>query len=157
DAIGARLKSLSIESQETEQGYAVQSASVEASAQALAAKESELAKAALEASELTFANETQRVEIVMLKTQLEQFRARIDQLEREAGDAKRRLFDEQVTVSNMTKTLEEKREADDAWRTERAENEFLRERIAEIAAQVVHLSINEAGPSIASILKDATA
>jgi chromosome segregation ATPase len=157
DAIGAKLKSLSIENQETEPGHAVQSASTEANAQALAAKDSELAKAALEASELTFANETQRVEIVMLKTQLEQFKARIDLLERDAGEAKQRLFDEQVTVSNITKALEEKREADDAWRTERAENEFLRERIADIAAQVVHLSMNEAGPSIASIVKDATA
>jgi uncharacterized coiled-coil protein SlyX len=159
DRLGARLRSVSVENQEAAaQGPAVPSLAADAGgAQALAAKESELARAALEASELTFANETQRVEIVMLKTQLEQFRARIEQLEREAGDAKRRLFDEQVTVSNMTKALEEKREAnDDAWRTERTENEFLRERIADIAAQVAHLSMNEAGSPIATILKDAT-
>jgi chromosome segregation ATPase len=154
DALGAKLKYLTIENQEAEEGYA-QSAAAEASARALAAKDSELAKAALEASELTFANETQRVEIVMLKTQLEQFKARIEQLEREAGEARQRLFDEQVTVSNMTRALEEKGESDDAWRTERAENQFLRERIADIAAQVAHLSINEAGSPIATILKDA--
>jgi len=155
DALGAKVKSFSIENQEAEQGFDVQSAA-EANALALAAKDSELAKAALEASELTFANETQRVEIVMLKTQLEQLRARIEQLEREAGEARQRLFNEQVTVSNMTRVLEEKREHDDAWRTERAENEFLRERIADIAAQVAHLSMNEAGSSIATILKDGT-
>jgi chromosome segregation ATPase len=159
DALGAKLKSLSVESHEFEQGYDAQSTAVAAAnAQALAAKESELAKAALEASELTFANETQRVEIVMLKTQLEQFRARIEQLERETGEAKQRLFDEQVAVSNMTRALEDKRESDDAWQTERAENQFLRERIADIAAQVAHLSMNEeAGSPIAAILKDATA
>jgi chromosome segregation ATPase len=158
DAITARLKSHGIEHQETGHSGAAESATTsEANAQAIAAKDSELAKAALEASELTFANETQRVEIVMLRTQMEQFRARIEQLEREAGEAKQRLFDEQVAVSNMTRALEEKREADDAWRTERAENEFLRERIADIAAQVAHLSMNEAGAPIVTILKDAAA
>jgi chromosome segregation ATPase len=151
DELGARLRSFGIATEDTEQEYAVQSVAVEANAQALVARDSELAKAALEASEMTFANETQRVEIVILKAQLEQFRARIEQLEREAGEAKHRLFDEQVAVSNMTK-----READDAVRTERAENEFLRERIADIAAHVAHLSTNEAGSPIATILKDAT-
>jgi chromosome segregation ATPase len=159
DALGAKLKSLSAENavNETEQGYDVPPAAAETNAQALAAKDSELAKAALEASELTFANETQRVEIVMLKTQLEQFKARIERLEREAGEAKQRLFDEQVTVSNMTTALEEKRESDDARRTERAENQFLRERIADIAAQVAHLSMSEeTGSPTATILRDAT-
>jgi hypothetical protein len=160
DALGAKLRSLANDNAESGLDYAGHySAAAELHAQALATKDSELARAALEASELTFANETQRVEIVMLKTQLEQFRARIEQLEREAGEARQRLFDEQVTVSNMTKELEKKREAhDDAWQTERAENEFLRERIADIAAQVARLSLNEAGSStgasIATILKD---
>ena len=157
DALGAKLRSLNAENQKSGQGHDAHLAADEVNAQTLAAKDTELAKAALEASELTFANETQRVEIVMLKTQLEQFRARIEQLEREAGEARQRLFDEQVAVSDMTKALEEKREADDAWRTERAENQFLRERIAEIAAQVAHLSMNETGAPIATILKDATA
>jgi chromosome segregation ATPase len=158
DVLGAKLKSFTAENaaeREAGPGYDPQFASTAADTQALAAKESELARAALEASELTFANETQRVEIVMLRTQLEQFRVRVDQLERETGDAKQRLFDEQVAVSNMTRALDEKRDSDDAWRTERAENEFLRERIADIAAQVAHLSMNEAGSPIATILKDA--
>jgi chromosome segregation ATPase len=157
DQLAAKLKNLAADNQVTELGYAEWSAAAEVSAMALATRESELAKAALEASEMTFANETQRVEIVILKTQLEQFKARIEELERQAGEAAQRLFDERVTVSNMTKALQERREADDAWRTERAENDFLRERIADIAAQVAHLSMNEAGSPIASILKEATA
>ena len=156
DRLAGKLKSLAADNQMTELGYAERSAAAEVSAMELATRESELAKATLEASELTFANETQRIEIVMLKTQLEQFKARIEELEREAGDAAQRLFDERVTVSNMTKALQEKREADDAWRTERAENDFLRERIADIAAHVAHLSMSEAGSPIASILKEAT-
>jgi chromosome segregation ATPase len=157
DQLTAKLKSFAADSQATEQGYAEQSAAAEVHVLALVAKESELAKAELEASELTFANETQRVEIVMLKAQLEQFKARIEDLERDAGEAAQRLFDERVTVSNMTKALQEKRDADEAWRTERAENDFLRERIADIAAQVAHLSMHEAGSPIASILREATA
>jgi chromosome segregation ATPase len=157
DQLVVKLKSVTAGNQFTEQGYAEQSAAAEAHAQALVARESELAKAALEASELTFANETHRIEIVMLKAQLEQFKARIEELEREAGAAAQHLFDERVSVSNMTKALQEKRDADDAWRTERAENDFLRERIADIAAQVAHLSMSEAGSPIASIVKEATA
>ncbi len=151
DKLGVQFRSLSADTRETARRRDVEQAA-ETAAQALAAKGSELAKSALEASELMFANETQRVEIVMLRTQIEQFKARIDQLEREAGETKQSLIDEQVTVSKMSRAL------DDAWRTERAENEFLRERIADIAAQVAHLSMNEeAGLPIATILKDATA
>jgi chromosome segregation ATPase len=156
DELGAKLKSLSIETWETEQGYAVQSAAAEATAQALAARDGELARAALDIRELTLTNETQKVEIALLKTQIEQFRSRIDELERDAEDAARRLFDERVAVSTMTKALEEKREADDARRTESVENDLLRERVADIAARVAHMSMNEAGSPVAAILKDAT-
>jgi chromosome segregation ATPase len=157
DQLAVKLRGVTADNQVTEQGYVEQSTAAEAHAEALVARESELAKATLEASELTFANETQRIEIVMLKTQLEQFKARIEELEREAGATAQRLFDERVTVSNMTKALQEKRDTDDAWQTERAENDFLRERIADIAAQVAHLSMSEAGSPIASIVKETTA
>jgi len=154
DELTARLKSLSVETRETEQGYAAESAAAEAIAHTLAAREAELARTTLDINELTLTSDTQRVEIALLKTQIEQFRARIDELERDAEDATRRLFNERVAVSAMTKALEEKREADDSRWTERAENDLLRERIADIAAQVAHLSINEAGSPIAAILKD---
>jgi chromosome segregation ATPase len=154
DGLAAKLKSLSVETRETEEGYAAQSAAAEATAHALAAREAGLARARLDINELTLTSETQKVEIALLKTQIEQFRARIDELERDAEDATRRLFNERVAVSTMTKALEEKREADDTRWTERAENDLLRERIVDIAAQVAHLSINEAGSPIAAILKD---
>jgi chromosome segregation ATPase len=154
DELGSKLKGLSIENREAEQGYAVQSAAAEATAQALAAREAELAKAALDINELALTGETQKVEIALLKTQIEQFRSRINELERDAEDSARRLFNERVAVSTMTKALEEKREADDTLRTERTENDLLRERIADIAAQVAHMSMNEAGSPIAAILKD---
>jgi chromosome segregation ATPase len=154
DELGAKLKSLSIENRDAEQGYAVQSATAEATAQALAAREAELANAALDINELTLTGETQKVEIALLRTQIEQFRSRINELERDAEDSARRLIDERVAVSTLTKALAEKRESDDTRRTER-ENDFLRERIADIAAQIAHMSMNEAGSPIAAILTDA--
>jgi chromosome segregation ATPase len=154
DELSAKLKSLSIENRQTGQEYAAQSAAAVAAAQALAAKEVELARAARDISELALTSETQKVEIALLKTQIEQFRSRIGQLERDAEDAARRLFDQRVAVSTMTKALEEKREADETRRSERAENDLLRERIADIAAQVANMSMNEAGSPIAAILKD---
>ena len=154
DELGAKLKSLSIENRETEQGYAAQSAAAEAVGQALAAKEAEHARAVRDIHGLTLISETQKVEIALLKTQIEQFRSRMSQLERDAEDAARRLFDQRVAVSTMTKALEEKREADETRRSERAENDLLRERIADIAAQVANMSMNEAGSPTAAILND---
>jgi chromosome segregation ATPase len=153
DELGARLRSLSIENSEAEQEHVVQSAAAEASALALTARQAELAKAARDINELTLTSETQKVEIALLKTQTEQFRSRIAELERDAGDAAQRLLNERSAVSAMTRALEEKREADDTH-AEPAEIELLRERIADIAAQVAHMSMSETGAAPAAILND---
>ena len=113
DQLNAKAKSLGIKIQEAEQEHAVKGTGAETTARTLAAKEAELAKAANDISELTLATETQRVEIAVLKTQIEQFKSRIDELQQEAQDAARRLFDERVAVSTATKALEEKRQAAD--------------------------------------------
>jgi len=115
----------------------------------------ELAKAAQKAGSLTVENDNHRVEIATLRTQLEQFRARVGDLERESREAKQRLFDEQVTVANLSKTIAERRDADDVRRAESAENELLRERIAEIAAQVANVAMNDSGAPPAAIVKEA--
>ena len=154
DKLGATLKSLSIENREAEQEYAEQSAAAEATALALTARETALAKAAVDINDLALTSETQKVEIALLKTQTEQFRARIAELERDAQDAAQRLFNERSAVSAMTKALEEKREADDTQRSESAEIELLRERITDIAAQVAHMAMNETGSAPAAILND---
>jgi chromosome segregation ATPase len=154
DELGAKLKSLSSDNREAEQEYAVHSAAAEATALTLAAREAELAKAARDVNELILTSETQKVEIALLKTQIEQFRSRIAELERDAEDAAQRLLSERAAVSATTKALAEKREADDTQRVERAEIELLRERIADIAAEVAHKFMNETGSSPASILND---
>ena len=151
DELAAKLKGLSIDNWEAEQEQAVQSAAAEATALALAARETELAKTARDVNELTMTSETQKVEIVLLKTQIEQFRSRIAELERNAQDAAQRLFNERAAASATTKVPEDKRAGDD---TQRAEIELLRERIADIAAQVAHKLMNETGSPPAAILND---
>jgi len=155
DELDAKSRNLSVRVHETEQEHAVQFASAETAQRALAAREAELAGATVDINELTLASETQKVEIALLKTQIEQYKSRISEMELEADDAARRLFDERVAVSTVNKALEERREAEETWRAERAENDLLRERIADIAAQVAHMSMDRADSTIAEILKEA--
>src|SRR5215468_1879781 len=155
DALDARSRDLSVRIYETEQERAERSAAVETTAQALAVKEAELARAAIKINDMTLVGETQKVEIALLTTQIEQFKSRINELERDAQGAARRPFDERLAVSTTTRVLEERREAGETWRAEQAENDLLRERIAEIAAQVAHMSMDKVGSPIAEILKDA--
>src|SRR5262245_4001693 len=114
DELGAKLKRLTIENRETQQGYATESAAAEGAAEALAAREAELTRTALDINELTLTNETQKVEVALLRTQIEQFKARIDELERETEAAARRLFNERVAASATTNAREEPRESDEA-------------------------------------------
>ena len=116
DELDAKARSLAGKIRETEQEYAVKAAAVESTARALAAKEAELAKAANDVNEQRLATDTQRVEIAVLKTQVEQFKGQIDELQQDAQDAARRLFDERVAVSTISKELEEKRQAVDVFR-----------------------------------------
>src|SRR6202030_401027 len=136
DELDARSRSRGVRVHETEQNHAVRSVAVETTERALAA------------------SETQKVEIALLKTQVEQFKSRINELELDAENAARRLFDERVAVSTVNKALEEKREVEETWRAERAENDLLRERIADIAALVAHMSMDKAGSPIAEILEE---
>lgn len=129
-------------------------AEVAVGVQALAGRDVALANAVQRSEALTVENETHRVEIAMLRTQLEQFRAKVGDLEREARDAKQRLYDEKVTVANLTRTITERKEADDVRRAESAENELLRQRIAEIAAQVANVAMNDAGAPAAALVKE---
>jgi chromosome segregation ATPase len=116
DELDAKARSLAGKIRDTEQEYAVKTATVESTARTLSTKEAELAKAASEVNEQRLATDTQRVEIAVLKTQVEQFKGQIDELQQDAQDAARRLFDERVAVSTITKELEEKRQAVDMLR-----------------------------------------
>ena len=137
DAKIKRLKTLQ------EYGRAVSKKSAgETTPQALAANEAALAKAAFEIHELTRTIDTQRVEIALYKTRIEELKLRIDELQHEAQDATRRT---------AAKSPEERRQADETWR---AESDLLRERIADIAAQVAQMSMDKADSAVAEILKE---
>jgi chromosome segregation ATPase len=116
DALDAEAKSLSSKIREAEREYEVKTAAFEANERALAIKEAELAKAASDINEQRLATGTQRVEIAVLKIQVAQFKARIDDLQQEAQDAARLLSEERVAVGTITKELEEKRQAVDTLR-----------------------------------------
>ena len=159
DELEAKARSLGIQLHDTTHESAAHSATAETTAQALAASEAELARATNEIGDLTLATETQKVEIAALKAQVEQFKARIDELQQEAEDAARRLFDERVAVSTLTKALEEKHQASPAaaqLRADKAENDLLRERITDIAAQVAQMSLatEKAGSPIVAALAE---
>src|ERR1700730_5524982 len=133
DELEARAKSLSGKFRETEQEYEGKAASLEAIERALADKETELARAATDINEQRLTTDTHRVEIAVLKTQVEQFKSQIEELQHDVQDAARRLFDERVAVSTVTKELEEKRQAVDLLRPPVAQLE------REIAAQTNEL------------------
>jgi chromosome segregation ATPase len=129
DELDARARSLAGKIRETEQEYEVKSTNLDATERALAAKEAELARAATDINDQRLATDTHRVEIAVLKTQVEQFKSQIEELQHDVQDAARRLFDERVAVSTVTKELEEQRQAVDLLRPQVAQLE------REIAAQ----------------------
>jgi chromosome segregation ATPase len=125
DALEANAKTLSSKLRDAERDSAVKTAAIEANERALAIKEAELAETASDLNEQRGAADTQRVEIAVLKTQVEQFTSRIGDLEQEAQVVARLLSEERVAVSTITKELEEntkeleeKRQAVDALRPE---------------------------------------
>jgi chromosome segregation ATPase len=133
DELDATAKGLANKIRETEQGLEVTSADLAATQRALAAKEDELAKAANDINEHRLASDTQRVEIAVLKTQVEQFKSQVEELQHEVQESARRLFEERVTVSTVTKELEEKRQSVEMLRPQVAQLE------REIAAATAEL------------------
>ena len=123
DELDATAKGLASKMRETEQGLEVKSADLAATQRALAAKEAELAKAANDINEHRLASDTQRVEIAVLKTQVEQFQSQVEELQHDVQESARRLFEERVTVSTVTKELEEKRQAVEILRPQVAQLE----------------------------------
>jgi chromosome segregation ATPase len=123
DDLDARAKSLGNRIRSTEQEYQAKIAAVEANERALAAKEAELTKAASELNEQRLTSDTHRVELAVLKTQSERFKAQIDDARQEAEDAARRLVEQRVAATAIAKELEEKRQALDTLRPQLAQLE----------------------------------
>jgi len=116
DALAAEAKTLGAKLREAEREAEVKTEASEANERELASKEAELAKATKDLNEQRGAADTQRVEIAVLKTQVEQLRTRIGDLEQESQVAARLLSEERAAVASLTTELEEKRLAIDALR-----------------------------------------
>jgi chromosome segregation ATPase len=123
DEIDGRVKGLSKKIREIEREHVVKASMVDATERQIAIKEAELTKAASDIIEARLLNDAQRIEIPTLKIQIDQHVVQIEELQHEAQDSARRLFDERVTVSNITKEFEERRQVFDVLRMQVAQFE----------------------------------
>jgi len=130
----------------------------------IASKDAEITKLASDLNERALTNDSQRVEIITLRTQLYSFKDQID-------DAQNKIeFAQKVEASLRTELAAAKRSSasigtstavsgsDTGSPKDRAENAALRERINEIAAEFARLTMALEGPRspIETLLANAT-
>ncbi len=108
-ALEAREKSLREQLRATEEEYKVKSDSLHEAERALADKEAELAKLAADLNERTVLSDSQRVEIVALRTQIEALKDQVNRYERDVRDAEDRLTRERRESESVAKALTEAR------------------------------------------------
>lgn len=121
----------------------------------IASKDAEIAKLSSDLNERALTNDSQRVEIITLRTQLYSFKDQIDESHNKIE------FAQKVEASLRTELAAAKRGGggggDTGVTKDRAENAALRERINEIAAEIARLTMALEGPRspIESLLADA--
>jgi len=109
-AMEAREKALREQIHATEEELAVKTNTMHETARALSDKEAELAKLTTELGERAFLTDSQRVEIVALRTQVEALKTQIDRFEAEIADAEDRLAREKFDADAATRELEAERQ-----------------------------------------------
>jgi chromosome segregation ATPase len=153
-ALETRDTALKDQLQTTEAELGAKTSSLHEAERKLAATEAELAKVSVDLQERSMTGDSQRIEIVALKTQIatlkdqvadfeQQIKHAEDQLTRERADAER-MREDRVRLQRELVTL--KRETEATWAQERAENAVMRERINDVAAQVAQLTTALEGP-----------
>jgi chromosome segregation ATPase len=108
-AIESREKALRDQIRATEQEYAVKAQALEETERALADKESQLVKLTTELDERTVLSDSQRVEIVALRTQTEALKDQIDKFEKDLKETDDRLTRERAAAEAATKELTDER------------------------------------------------
>jgi chromosome segregation ATPase len=78
-------------------------------ARTLSEKEAELARLAAELAERSHLSDSQRVEIVALRTQGEALKAQVERSERDIGEAQERLVRERQDAADLARELEDQR------------------------------------------------
>jgi chromosome segregation ATPase len=108
-ALEAREKALKDQLRGTEEEYTVKTSSLRETERTLADKVAELSKLAHELDERSATADSQRVELVALKTQIEALRDRIGDYEREIKETSTRLDHQRAAAADATTELSNER------------------------------------------------
>jgi chromosome segregation ATPase len=126
-ALEAREKALRDQIRAGEEELAVKTNTMHETARALSDKEAELAKLSAELGDQSSLSESQRVEIVALRTQVEALRGQIDRFEADVKDAEDRLTRVRGEAESATREL----------KTEREKSSGLSQRVDALERQLV--------------------
>jgi len=126
-ALEARDKALRDQLRASEEEFAVRSAAVQDAERALGDKEAELAKMMGELDEQSVLADSQKIEIVALKTQVEALKERLTDAERDVKTTQDRVAAERIQLKEATAELT----------GERGKVENLGRRVAELEQQLV--------------------
>jgi chromosome segregation ATPase len=110
DELAARVKALGGKVTQTEQESLEKVTALEATANTLAAKDAEIAHAASIIAALNHAADTQRVEIAVLKTQVEDLKSHIGDMQHMSDTTAQRLLSEQSSAEGVHKDLYQARQ-----------------------------------------------
>ena len=109
-AMEARETALREQIRVSEEELAFKTTSMHETARSLSDKESELSKLSAELGERSFLTDSQRVEIVALRTQTEALKGQVDRAETDINGAQERLMRERQAADGATKELAAERE-----------------------------------------------
>ncbi len=126
-SLEAREKAFKDQLRATEEEYAVKTASLREAERALSDKEADLARISQEASERSVTTDSQRVEIISLRAQIDALKVRISDSEREINTTEDRLERERAQSAAATRDLTDAR----------TKVENLSHRVAELEQQLV--------------------
>jgi chromosome segregation ATPase len=126
-ALEAREKALKEQIRGTEQEVAVKTTSMHETGIALADKEAALARLTAELGERTMMTDSQKLEIVALKTQVDALKLHLDRFEKDVKDTENRLTRQRGDADAATRELAD----------ERGKVENLSNRVAQLERQLV--------------------
>jgi chromosome segregation ATPase len=109
-AMEARETALREQIRVSEEELAFKTTAMHETARSLSDKEAELAKLSAELGERSFLTDSQRVEIVALRTQTEALKGQVDRAETDINGAQERLVRERQAADTATKELSAERE-----------------------------------------------
>jgi chromosome segregation ATPase len=126
-ALEAKEKTLTDQLRETEQDLAEKSAALEAAEKALAQKEASLGKLNADYHESSVTADSQRVELVALRAQVEVLKGQIESYDQETKELERRLTEQTTESVTLGQQLVE----------ERSKSETLTSRLSDIERQLL--------------------